>query len=137
MGADLVVMFDKKPKNSPSNHIYVFNKSDIAKTTDSYDVHISAKKNKNIQDLKDMIYNNLVGSFTPGEILLTSKRQLSAVSGALKNLKQSYKLLKENNSLELVVEDLNLCVGELDKITTKTTRDDILDSVFSSFCVGK
>ena len=137
LGADLVIMFDKKPKDSPSNHIYVFNKSDISKTTDSYDVHISAKKNKNIQDLKDMIYNNLVGSFTPGEILLTSKRQLSAVSGALKNLKQSYKLLKENNSLELVVEDLNLCVGELDKITTKTTRDDILDSVFSSFCVGK
>ena len=137
LGADLVIMFDKKPKDSPSNHIYVFNKSDIAKTTDSYDVHISAKKNKNIQDLKDMIYNNLVGSFTPGEILLTSKRQLSAVSGALKNLKQSYKLLKENNSLELVVEDLNLCIGELDKITTKTTRDDILDNVFSSFCVGK
>ena len=137
LGADLVIMFDKKPKSSLTNHIYVFNKSDIAKTTDNYDIHISAKKNKKIQDLKNMIYKNLVGAFTPGEILLTSKRQLGAVRGASKHLKQAYALLKENNSLELVVEDLNLCIGELDKITTKTTRDDILDSVFSSFCVGK
>lgn len=137
LDADLVIMFDKKPKNSPKNHIYVFNKSDISKTTDSYDIHISAKKNKKIQDLKNMIYKNLVGAFTPGEILLTSKRQLAAVCGASKNLKHAYTLLKEDNSLELVVEDLNLCIGELDKITTKTTRDDILDSVFSSFCVGK
>ena len=111
--------------------------TDIAKTTDNYDIHISAKKNKKIQDLKNMIYKNLVGAFTPGEILLTSKRQLAAVCGASKHLKQAYALLKENNSLELVVEDLNLCISELDKITIKTTRDDILDSVFSSFCVGK
>lgn len=137
LDADLVIMFDKKPKSSLTNHIYVFNKSDIAKTTDNYDIHISAKKNKKIQDLKNMIYKNLVGAFTPGEILLTSKRQLAAVCGASKHLKQAYALLKENNSLELVVEDLNLCISELDKITTKTTRDDILDSVFSSFCVGK
>jgi tRNA modification GTPase len=137
LDADLVIMFDKKPKSSLANHIYVFNKSDIAKTTDNYDIHISAKKNKKIQNLKNMIYKNLVGAFTPGEILLTSKRQLAAVCGASKHLKQAYALLKENNSLELVVEDLNLCISELDKITTKTTRDDILDSVFSSFCVGK
>ena len=137
LDADLVIMFDKKPKSSLTNHIYVFNKSDIAKTTDNYDIHISDKKNKKIQDLKNMIYKNLVGAFTPGEILLTSKRQLAAVCGASKHLKQAYALLKENNSLELVVEDLNLCISELDKITTKTTRDDILDSVFSSFCVGK
>ena len=137
LDADLVIMFDKKPKNSLTNHIYVFNKSDIAKTTDNDDIHISAKKNKKIQDLKNMIYKNLVGAFTPGEILLTSKRQLAAVCGASKHLKHAYALLKEKNSLELVVEDLNLCISELDKITTKTSRDDILDSVFSSFCVGK
>jgi tRNA modification GTPase len=59
------------------------------------------------------------------------------VLSASKHLEKASLLLKNKNSLELVVEDLNLCVKELDKITKKTTRDDILNSVFSSFCVGK
>jgi tRNA modification GTPase len=41
------------------------------------------------------------------------------------------------DSLELVVEDINRSIGFLDSITSKTTKDDILDAVFSSFCVGK
>jgi tRNA modification GTPase len=39
--------------------------------------------------------------------------------------------------LELVVEDLNSSLSFLDNITKKTTKDDILSSIFSSFCVGK
>mgnify|MGYP005687285837 CR=1 FL=1 len=38
---------------------------------------------------------------------------------------------------ELVVEDLNRAISFLDNITSKTTKDDVLDAVFSSFCVGK
>ena len=69
--------------------------------------------------------------------MLTSKRQLNAVMVASKHLKEASLLLRENNSLELVVEDLNLCIKSLDKITKKTTREDILNNIFSSFCVGK
>jgi tRNA modification GTPase len=69
--------------------------------------------------------------------MLTSKRQKRAVSLALKHAKRASTLLNEKNSLELVVEDLNFCINELDKITSKTTKDDVLDAVFSSFCVGK
>ena len=56
---------------------------------------------------------------------------------ASEHLKMASVLLKNSDSLELVVEDLNCCIMELDKITNKTSRDDILESVFSSFCVGK
>jgi tRNA modification GTPase len=45
--------------------------------------------------------------------------------------------LSTETSLELVVEDLNSSIFYLDKITKKTTKEDILSSIFSSFCVGK
>ena len=136
-GADLVIMFNQKPQKPLSKHLYVFNKSDINTTTDNYDIHISAKENKNINKLKDLIYKRLVGDFSLGEVLLTSKRQSRSVLAASKHLKMASVLLKNGDSLELVVEDLNCCIMELDKITNKTSRDDILESVFSSFCVGK
>ena len=136
-GADLVIMFNQKPKKPLSKHLYVFNKSDINTTTDNYDIHISAKENKNINKLKDLIYKRLVGDFSLGEVLLTSKRQSRSVLAASEHLKMASVLLKNSDSLELVVEDLNCCIMELDKITNKTSRDDILESVFSSFCVGK
>ena len=40
LGADLVIMFDKKPKKPKNNYLYVFNKSDIKKTEDDYDIYI-------------------------------------------------------------------------------------------------
>ena len=135
--ADLVIMFNQKPQKPLSKHLYVFNKSDIKTTTDNYDIHISAKENKNISKLKDLIYKRLVGDFSLGEVLLTSKRQSRSVMAASEHLKMASVLLKNGDSLELVVEDLNCCIMELDKITNKTSRDDILESVFSSFCVGK
>jgi tRNA modification GTPase len=137
LSADVVVMFKKKPDQPQKKHIYVFNKSDIKKTNDIYDICISAKENINIKELKNLIYQKLVGDFTRGEVLLTSKRQLNAVMVASKYLKEASLLLRENNSLELVVEDLNLCIKSLDKIKKKTTREDILNNIFSSFCVGK
>ena len=135
--ADLVIMFNQKPQKPLSKHLYVFNKSDINTSTYNYDIHISAKENKNISKLKDLIYKKLVGDFSLGEVLLTSKRQSRSVLAASEHLKMASVLLKNGDSLELVVEDLNCCIMELDKITNKTSRDDILESVFSSFCVGK
>ena len=43
----------------------------------------------------------------------------------------------KKDSIELLVEDINRSIGFLDSITEKTTKDDVLDAVFSSFCVGK
>ena len=54
-----------------------------------------------------------------------------------KLLEDSLKNLSTGTSLELVVEDLSSSIFYLDKITEKTTKEDVLNSIFSSFCVGK
>ena len=140
LSADLVLFLGKKPKEKDvaENCIYVFNKSDI-KTPSSgvYDVKISALKGKNINSLKKLIIKKLSKKVSVSSFILTSKRQVENIKLSKKHMEKALKGLSEETSLELVVEDLNSSIFYLDKITKKTTKEDVLSSIFSSFCVGK
>ena len=79
----------------------------------------------------------MIGSKIQTDTLIISKRQCNAIKGALKYIKEAHMLLLAGDSIELLIEDINRSIGYLDSITEKTTKDDVLDVVFSSFCVGK
>ena len=118
--------------------IYVLNKVDLKKKfSGDYDIKISALKGKNIKELTKMVLSLLSSRGKDSNIILTSKRQVENIRGARDFLKKSVVGLERGKSLELVVEDLNSSLSFLDNITKKTTKDDILSSIFSSFCVGK
>tara|TARA_Y100000996_G_scaffold104080_1_gene76185 strand:- start:1668 stop:2957 length:1290 start_codon:yes stop_codon:yes gene_type:complete len=136
--ADLtIILNDKDLSFEGVKHIHVFNKSDIKSPDEKYDISISAKTGKNVKRLKEVVYNSLISDKTKTDTLLTSKRQYNAIKGALKHIKDAYLLLATEDSMELLVEDINRSISFLDSITKKTTKDDVLDTVFSSFCVGK
>ena len=138
--ADVVIFLGKKPKKSilDERFIYVLNKIDLKKKfSGDYDIKISALKGKNIKELTKMILSLLSARGKDSNIILTSKRQVENIGGARDFLKKSVAGLERGKSLELVVEDLNSSLSFLDNITKKTTKDDILSSIFSSFCVGK
>ena len=135
--ADLVLFFGKKQKTE-NNYIYIFNKADIkAPPSSGYDIKISALKGKNIKKLKKLIIKRLSKEATAPSLVLTSKRQAENIFLSKKSLEKALEGLFLETSLELVVEDLNSSIVSLDKITEKTTKEDILSSIFSSFCVGK
>ena len=79
----------------------------------------------------------MIGSKIQTDTLIISKRQCNAIKGALKHIEEARMLLLAGDSIELLIEDINRSIGYLDSITEKTTKDDVLDVVFSSFCVGK
>ena len=136
--ADLVIVLNDKNRTlNEKRHIHVFNKSDIKAPDGKYDVVVSAKTGDNIEKLKEIVYKSLISNKEVSNTVLTSKRQCVAAEKALKHTKDAFTLLKEGGSLELVVEDINRSIDFLDSITSKTTKDDVLDAVFSSFCVGK
>ena len=136
--ADLtIILNDKGLSFEDVKHIHVFNKSDIKSPNKKYDISVSAKTGKNVKKLKEIIYNSLISDKTKTDTLLTSKRQYNAIKSALKHIKDAYSLLVAEDSIELLVEDINRSISFLDSITKKTTKDDVLDAVFSSFCVGK
>ena len=136
--ADLVIVLNDAGRSfGKDKYVHVFNKSDINTPDGDYDVIVSAKTGDNIQKLKETIYKALINEDIQHDTFLTSKRQHIAVESALKHVKDALSLLLGGDSLELIVEDINRSIDFLDSITSKTTKDDVLDEVFSSFCVGK
>ena len=140
LSADLVLYLGKPGSvlsSKNKNVIYVLNKQDILGEKDGYDICISALKGTNISKLKKTILKRVSSGFSDSEFIITSERQLICLEKSLGFLSVAKKSLKKSPELELVVEDLNSSLNFLDKITNKTTKDDVLDSIFSSFCVGK
>ena len=119
------------------NVLYVYNKNDITPGGSGYDISISALTGKNISSLKKLILKGVSSDFSDIGFIITSQRQLSCLVATEKQLNTAKNSLLESSGLELVVEDLNVALSSLDEITNKTTKDDILNTVFSSFCVGK
>jgi len=69
-------------------------------------------------------------------IMLTSTRQIDAVKKAYENVQSSYQLLGEGE-LELFAFHINEAIQSISSITTAFERDEILEKMFSNFCLGK
>jgi tRNA modification GTPase len=69
--------------------------------------------------------------------MLTSLRHAEAVSGALTALDAARKAVGQRVPHEMLLLDLYGALRHLDGLTGETTADDILNKIFSSFCIGK
>ncbi|MFV0480431.1 MAG: tRNA uridine-5-carboxymethylaminomethyl(34) synthesis GTPase MnmE [Campylobacteraceae bacterium] len=118
--------------------IYILNKSDLTKKfnkTLSQDMILLSCKNDTsllILRLEELLDNNL----SHDEIVLSSTRQISAVENTLNSLITSQELINEGE-LELFSFNLNEAITSLSSITRAFDRTEILDSMFSKFCLGK
>ncbi len=119
--------------------ITVFNKIDLldlpTKTTD-HTVYLSAKNGLGIDGLKTLI-KEIVG-YQPNEgQFLARRRHLQALDDAKEVLITGQTQLAEHRAGELLAEDLRLAHHLLGEITGEFSADDLLGSIFSSFCIGK
>ena len=100
------------------------------------DVGISTKTNFGINILLEKIYSYL-SSLEPKETsLITSERQILHSRKALNALNRVMKLsiIKET---ELIAEELRLASKHISNITSFIDNEEVLDKIFSSFCIGK
>ncbi len=98
---------------------------------------ISIKKQKNIQKLITLIKKKIKNQFKGNEnILITRMRHRKNLEECLNNLK-NFNKKKVANDFDKAAEDLRLACRNLGKITGKFDVEDILDSIFNDFCVGK
>ncbi len=121
------------------NVITVLNKIDLVgevleKSAQNYDVGISLKTGENLEvllkKLEEKVLEILPKQANP---LITQERYRVALSQALDSL-ANFSLEK---NIELAAEDLRIASYEIAKITGRIDVDDILDVVFSKFCIGK
>jgi tRNA modification GTPase len=119
--------------------IKVFSKSDLKrkKEKDENYIEVSAKTGDNIQMLMDEITKGYEkGIDTAYDEIITSERHYRALSIALNDINMSLQKIK-NKEYELVVEHLRSALADMEDILGKTTSDDVLESIFKNFCVGK
>jgi tRNA modification GTPase len=69
--------------------------------------------------------------------MLTNLRQHQAVTAALAALADAAKANAGNIPHEMILIDLYRALWALDSLTGQTTPDDILNLIFSTFCIGK
>ena len=122
------------------NFIVTINKTDLEQKIDTTQLkdlnplHISTKRS--VLSLIDKLDNLLNTKTTQDDLLLISKRQVDAVAKA-KDAIQRAKPLLINGELEFFAFEINEAIKFIASITHTFERDEILDKMFGSFCLGK
>lgn len=114
--------------------------SDISEKFPSVTVFpISCKTESGLVEFEEGLQERIDASLadqTDG-LLVTSERQMQKFTEARESLKTARQGMVDNASPELVAFDVRAALNSLDEITGAVYTDDLLEVIFSKFCVGK
>ena len=130
-----------------ANTILVLNKSDLKKEISLKNsivqkfekITTSVKNLESIELLNDKIEtflsekNDIYKEFN----LFVNQRQSKAINQSKSSVEKSIKHLRLNQSIEFAVSDLKDSIDFLGEIVGKKDNEDMLDTLFSTFCIGK
>ena len=125
------------------NYITVVNKCDLDKKIDDSNldnvIYVSALKDINIDEIGKKIKNifNLEKIETTDLTYLTSARSLSILRKVLDSVKEVRKGIENNYPIDMVEIDLKDIWNLLGEIIGESYDEELLDNLFSRFCVGK
>jgi tRNA modification GTPase len=99
---------------------------------------ISASRGENIQLLKDKIIESLhLKEVKQGDVLVTNLRHYQGLLEANKSLDRVLEGMMNQVTGDFLAMDIRLSLHHLSEITGEITTEDLLDSIFSKFCIGK
>lgn len=136
---DLVILDKLKDKN----YITIVNKTDLDKKIDddklSNVVYVSALNDDNIDEIGNKIKKlfNLEKIETTDLTYLTSARSGAILRKVLDSVKAVRKGIEENYPIDMVEIDLKDIWNLLGEIIGESYDEELLDQLFSRFCVGK
>ncbi|MBN2120595.1 MAG: tRNA uridine-5-carboxymethylaminomethyl(34) synthesis GTPase MnmE [Candidatus Omnitrophica bacterium] len=127
--------------------VFVINKDDLPSKIDTARlakyknrmVRISALKNRGLENLEKAILKVIFnkGLHKDGEVFVSNARHISLFKETLKSVDEAEAYFNKGHSLDFVFFSLKDALTKLSQITGKDISDDILDSIFSNFCIGK
>jgi len=121
--------------------IIAVNKADLPQAAPAREdgvLRVSAKTGQGLKELKEAIYEKCCGSSLPsGEAVVTSLRQKSALEDTLASCGRAIESLSSSASPELLAVDIDAALLSLGELVGDVTSQEILDRIFSSFCIGK
>ena len=100
---------------------------------------VSCVSGQGIEALKDAIKNLIWAGEIKAEMLQVAinSRHQDALNRARASTRQAADALRADVSLDLVAMDLRIAANAVGEIVGKTSTEDLLDSIFSTFCIGK
>ncbi|PLX31362.1 MAG: tRNA uridine-5-carboxymethylaminomethyl(34) synthesis GTPase MnmE [Clostridiales bacterium] len=102
-------------------------------------IRTSVLKGSGLEQLEDkiveMVYSGEI--FQRGDALVTSARQKNALERALSSINEAIETTKKKMPYDFIEIDIKNSYAFLGEIIGETVGDDIIDKVFSDFCLGK
>ncbi|MCG2587391.1 tRNA uridine-5-carboxymethylaminomethyl(34) synthesis GTPase MnmE [Rhodohalobacter sulfatireducens] len=136
-----IASFQKRASKTP--FLLVGNKLDVEQNSQEerihYDLKISALDGENIERLKKMMKQRALENkdYDTSSLLVTSSRHRDSLQKARENVQRAIHALDSGMTGDLLAIDLRAALKELGTITGEITTEDLLDSIFSRFCIGK
>jgi tRNA modification GTPase len=102
-------------------------------------VEVCCLSGSGIEALKDAIQKLVWAGEIRAEMLevMINSRHQEALGRARAAAQETIEALRAERTLELVAMDLRIATNAIGEIVGKTTTEDLLDSIFSQFCIGK
>ena len=132
----------------PKKTIIILNKMDLEQKVDVNEkeiskfqniIKISALKKEGIEDLYEKIGNmfNLNQINVDSDIVITNQRHKCQIEKAIKNLNLALESLEKNMPIDIVAISLKDVLSDLGEITGEEASEEIINEIFSRFCLGK
>lgn len=122
----------------------VINKSDLPQKLNPKELIFenvlcsSALNKRGINEIKQKLYDITIDkNIMQSSVIITNTRHINALDRALSSLDNVLESLKNNVSLELITVDIYNVWSVLGEITGETNNEEIINSIFMNFCVGK
>ena len=124
------------------NHIIVINKIDLENKLNIYiedAIKISIKDNTGIEEIKNRITEifNLDKITTNDMSYLSNARSISLLKQSLNKINECLDNINNNTPIDIIELDLKECWNILGEIIGETYTDELIDEIFSRFCLGK
>lgn len=137
---DLINKIKDMPCIAVINKIDLEDKVDKKYITNNIEnvVYISAKQQDNIDELKNMI-EKIAGTedFDPSAGIVANERQKNAIRNAVNSLYEAKESLAMGMTMDAITVSLQETIDYLLELTGEKAGEEIVDSVFHNFCVGK
>jgi tRNA modification GTPase len=126
--------------NKQENIIKVLNKIDLIEVNNvKSDVKLSAKTGEGISNLLNLLKERALGnsSYSEKAAIVSNIRHFECLQSAKENLLKAKESAKNKMSGEFISVDVRNAENDLAEIIGEVTNDDILNNIFTKFCIGK
>ena len=131
---DAIILLNKTdlPSHFDANHL-----KDLL--PDKKIINTSIKNNLGVYELEEEIKNMFYSGQLDieSDVVVTNLRHKNQLVKALKNIEDSLEAIRLNLPLDCIEVDVKSCWENLGEISGDTISEDILDKIFSEFCIGK